>query len=197
MTFTIRELDRRRDRKGVEAIDTSFQTDRIFDVVTDARKVELVLRVLPAPMTKRYSIGEVFAQWARWDHGSVAEADGEIRGFATVGHEPWHARVNLRFLYISPAYRRQGIERALLARVEEHAQSVGASATDSTRAPLGDQSEALGRRGRRAQTPRVRAQAVDNLRPIFGHDVRYADQSNDGATAQCTSTRSSASPANR
>lgn len=127
MTFTIRELDRRRDRKGVEAIDTSFQTDRIFDVVADPRKLELALRELPAPITKRYSIGEVFAQWARWDHGWVAEADGEIRGFATVEHEPWHGRVNLWFLYISPAYRRQGIGRALLARVEEHARSVGAS----------------------------------------------------------------------
>jgi ribosomal protein S18 acetylase RimI-like enzyme len=125
--FTIRELDRRRDKKGVEAIDTSFQTDRIYDVVAEPRKLELVERVLPAPITKRYSIGEVFAQWARWDHGWVAETGGAIRGFATVEHEPWHARLILWFLYIAPAWRRRGVGRALLAAVEAHGRSVGAT----------------------------------------------------------------------
>ena len=127
MTFTIRELDRRRDKKGVEAIDTSFVTDRIFELVTGARSIELAERVLPSPITKRYSIGEVFAQWARWDRGWVAEEGGEVRGFATVEHEPWHGRMILWFLYIAPAWRRRGVGRALLGTVEEHARSVGAS----------------------------------------------------------------------
>jgi len=132
MSFTIRELNRNRDRRGVEAIETAFETDVVFDLVAGGRRIELVERRLDRPMTKRYSIGEVFAPWARWDRGWVAEAaeaDGApvIRGFATAGYEAWHARLVLWFLYIAPAWRRRGVGRALLAEVEAHGRGVDAS----------------------------------------------------------------------
>jgi ribosomal protein S18 acetylase RimI-like enzyme len=126
MDVSIRALDRQRDRLGVEAIDTAFDTDVVFDLVSAPRRLELVERRLPQPLTKRYSIAEVFAPWADWTHGWVAE-DTEIRGFATVAYEAWHARLILWFLYIAPAHRRRGIGRALLARAEAHGRSVGAS----------------------------------------------------------------------
>lgn len=126
MSFTIRELDRKKDRRAVEAIDTAFETTEVFDLVTTARRVELVERALEAPLVKRYSIGEVFAQWATWDHGWVADADG-VRGFATTEYEGWNGRLNLWFLYISPPWRRRGVGRALLERVEAHGRQVGAS----------------------------------------------------------------------
>ena len=127
-----RALDRKRDRKGVEAIDTAFETATIFDVTATPRALALVEHALPAPITKRYSIGEVFAQWARWERGWVATdpdaADADtIRGFATVEHEAWHARLTLWFLYIAPAYRRRGVGRALLAEVEAYGRGVGAT----------------------------------------------------------------------
>ena len=122
----IRELDRRTDRQGVEAIDTTFETSSIFEIVTTSRSLELVEKPLEKPLAKRYSIGEVFAAWARWDTGWVADDDG-IRGFATVAYEPWHARLVLWFLYISPPWRRRGVGRALLERVEAHGREVGAT----------------------------------------------------------------------
>lgn len=122
----IRELDRARDRRGVEAIDTTFETDAVFDVVTTHRRIELVERRVERPVTKRYSIAEVFAGWAQWDTGWVAEDDG-VRGFATVEYEPWHARLVLWFLYIAPAWRRRGVGRALLERVETYGREHGAS----------------------------------------------------------------------
>lgn len=125
--FTIRALDRKRDRRGCEAIDTSFETATVFDIVAGARRLELVERTLAAPMTKRYAIDEVFAPWARWNVGWVAEAGGEIRGFATAAHEAWHERVILWFFYVAPAWRRRGVGRALLATVEAHAREVGAN----------------------------------------------------------------------
>lgn len=124
--MTIRELDRRTDRREVESIDTAFETSSVFDVVTRPRGIELVERPLEQPLTKRYSIGEVFAPWARWDTGWVAD-DGGVRGFATVQLEPWHERLVLWFLYIAPAWRRRGIGRALLERVEAHGRQAGAS----------------------------------------------------------------------
>jgi ribosomal protein S18 acetylase RimI-like enzyme len=126
--FRVRVLDRKRDRSDVEAIDTAFETSTTFELVASDRAVELVERPLQAPLVKRYSIGEVFAGWARWDDGWVAETDaGEIVGFATVEYEAWHQRLILWFLYIAPTWRRRGVGRALLAEVEAHAQSLNAT----------------------------------------------------------------------
>ena len=122
----IRELNRTADRRGVEAVDTAFETSSVFDVVTTPRAIALVERPLATPLVKRYSIDEGFARWARWDAGWVGD-DGQIRGFATVEYEPWHARLVLWFLYISPAYRRRGIGRALLERVEAYGRQAGAT----------------------------------------------------------------------
>ncbi len=127
MSLGIRELQRRKDRAAVEAIDTSFETDVIFDVVTRERGIALEEQRLPQPIIKRYSIDEVFASWARWQRGWVAEVDGVIRGFATVEYEPWHQRLVLWFLYIEPGHRRRGVGRALLAEVEQHGREVGAT----------------------------------------------------------------------
>jgi ribosomal protein S18 acetylase RimI-like enzyme len=126
MTFTIRELDREADRAAVEAIDTSFETASVFELVTTPRTIALVERALAAPRVKHYSTGEVFAPWAGWDRGWVAEADG-VRGFATVEYEPWHQRLVLWFLYIEPAWRRRGVGRALLERVEAYGREAGAT----------------------------------------------------------------------
>ena len=126
--FRVRELDRKRDRRGVEGVDTAFETSSVFDLVTLDCSIELVERALPSPLVKSYSIAEVFAGWARWKDGWVAEAeDGTIVGFATVEHEPWHQRLILWFLYIAPAWRRRGVGRALLAEVETHARSLRAT----------------------------------------------------------------------
>lgn len=126
MTFTIRDLDRKKDRKAVEAIDTAFETKTVFELVTSARRIDLVERELEVPLIKRYEIGEVFAHWASWQAGWVADADG-VRGFAAVEHEAWNERLNLWFLYIAPEWRRRGVGRALIERVEDHGRKVGAS----------------------------------------------------------------------
>lgn len=123
--ITIREMDRVADRPGVAALDTSFETPSVFEVEVTPRRIELVERVLPVPLVKRYPIEEVFAHWASWDTGFVAEGE-RICGFAAVEYEPWHARLVLWHLYVAPNRRREGIARALLARVEQHGRELGA-----------------------------------------------------------------------
>ena len=126
MPPAIRAFDRTRDRAGVEAIDTSFVTDVVFELETTTRRIELIERRLAQPLTKRYDIGEVFAPWASWTTGWVAD-DGGVVGVATVGYEAWHARLVLWHLYVAPTHRRAGIGRALLERAETHGRRAGAS----------------------------------------------------------------------
>lgn len=122
----VRDLDRKTDRAAIEALDTGFETDVIFEVVTGPRSIELVEQRVERPVTKRYDIAEVFAPWGSWQRGWVAD-DGGPRGFATVEYEAWHQRLVLWFLYIEPAWRRRGIGRALLEQVETYGRGVGAS----------------------------------------------------------------------
>jgi ribosomal protein S18 acetylase RimI-like enzyme len=124
-SIEIREMDRVADRPGVVALDTSFETASVFDVVVTPRRIELVERVLAIPMVKRYPIEDAFAHWAMWDTGFVAE-DDDICGFAAVEYEAWHARLVLWHLYVAPERRNQGIGRALLTRVEHHGRQLGA-----------------------------------------------------------------------
>jgi ribosomal protein S18 acetylase RimI-like enzyme len=126
MTVTIRAVDRDRDRAAVSAMDTSFETHTIFDVVVGPRAIDLVERPLSAPRIKRYSMAEAFAPWSTWDAGLVAEIDGEVCGFAAVEYEAWHARLVLWHLYVARARRREGIARRLLAEVEADGRRRGA-----------------------------------------------------------------------
>lgn len=132
MTVSIRAINRSADRRGIEAIDTSFETAAVFDVVTSARAIELVERRVDPPRVKRYSIGEVFAPWASWDTGWVAVDDAAgaaatIVGVATCGYEAWHQRLVLWHLYIAPAYRRRGVGRGLIEQAETHGRGAGAT----------------------------------------------------------------------
>ncbi|HTE54834.1 MAG TPA: GNAT family N-acetyltransferase [Kofleriaceae bacterium] len=122
---SIREMDRVADRPGVAALDTSFETPSVFDVVVTPRRIDLVERTLVVPLVKRYPIEDVFADWATWEIGFVAE-DEQICGFAAAEYEPWHARLVLWHLYVAPARRGEGIARALLAHVEQHGRELGA-----------------------------------------------------------------------
>ncbi len=129
MPATIRKADRQRDLQAISAIDTSFETSEIFDTVVTPRSLELVERAVAPPIVKHYPMADAFAFWSTWDTGFVAEdpdASHEIVGFAAVEYEAWHARLVLWHLYVSRARRREGIGRALLARVEEHGRSLGA-----------------------------------------------------------------------
>src|SRR5687768_6446565 len=122
----IRDLDRITDRAAIESLDTGFETDVIFELVTRPRGVELLERKLERPMTKRYDIAEVFAPWGSWQRGWVADDDG-TRGFATVEYEAWHQRLVLWFPCIQRGWRGRGLGRALLEQVEAYGRSVGAS----------------------------------------------------------------------
>jgi ribosomal protein S18 acetylase RimI-like enzyme len=124
--YMIRAVDRKADRRAISAIDTSFETSVIFDVVVRPRTIELVERTLPSPRVKTYPMGDAFAAWSTWDTGFCAEDERGVYAFAAVEYEAWHSRLVLWHLYVDRARRREGIGRALLERVEEHGRALGA-----------------------------------------------------------------------
>lgn len=126
MPFTVRTADRRADRASVSAIDTTFETASIYEAKVGPRAIELVLRTLAAPRSKRYPMADAFASWSTWDTGWVAEDGATAVGFAGVEYEAWHSRLVLWHLYVERARRKEGIARALLERVEAHGRAVGA-----------------------------------------------------------------------
>jgi ribosomal protein S18 acetylase RimI-like enzyme len=126
LRYMIRVVDRKADRRAISAIDTSFETSVVFDVVVGQRSIELVERPLPNPLRKSYPMGDAFAAWSTWDTGFCAEDERGVYGFAAVEYEAWHARLVLWHLYIDRARRREGIGRALIARVEEYGRTLGA-----------------------------------------------------------------------
>ena len=124
--IAIREMDRERDRRAASAIDSSFETSSVYDVVVTPLSLQLVERAVPQPLTKRYSMGEAFAPWSSWDTGFAAVDGDAFLGFAGVEYQAWHARLVLWHIYVTRTRRREGIARMLLDRVEQHGRSLGA-----------------------------------------------------------------------
>ncbi len=124
--MTIREMNRQADRRGVEAIDTSFETATVLELTAGKLHLELAPRALDRPLSKRYPIADAFAPWCTWDTAWVAEDAGTIVGFAAVEYEAWHARLVLWHIYVTRSHRRTGVGRALLAKVEDHGRALGA-----------------------------------------------------------------------
>jgi ribosomal protein S18 acetylase RimI-like enzyme len=58
----------------------------------------------------------------------LAEADGQLAGFAAAGppsHEAFQSRAEVKFLYVGSAFKRQGIGRILLAALARDLKSFG------------------------------------------------------------------------
>lgn len=124
--IAVRDYESTRDRAGVEAIDTAFETRSVFDVRVSSSGLALVERTLEVPLVKRYPIADAFAFWASWDVAFVAEDAGRIVGFAAVEYAAWHRRLVLWHCYVTRERRGEGIGRALIAGVEAHARERGA-----------------------------------------------------------------------
>jgi ribosomal protein S18 acetylase RimI-like enzyme len=126
--WKIREVDRKADRRSISAIDTSFETQRIYEVAVATHSIGLVERTVEPAIRKSYPMADAFAPWSTWDTGWVALDDdnGVALGFAAVEYEAWHARLVLWHLYVARSHRRSGIGRALLGLVEEYGRSRGA-----------------------------------------------------------------------
>ena len=119
--ITLRPLRWPDDRQHLRSLDTSFTTDRIYRV--DATGLSFRLEetpIIPA-LQKDYRFADHADGLPALDYVVVAEVAGQVAGVAAVTFEEWNRRAVLMHCYIAPAYRGQGIGRALIDNVVEAA----------------------------------------------------------------------------
>jgi ribosomal protein S18 acetylase RimI-like enzyme len=114
------------DAAAIEAIDTSFSTDIVFDVEADGGGFALRERRLAAPLTKRFPLDDVRSDERPWSHGFVAEDGGVCVGFAAAGFGAWNRRLVLWHLYVRADARGRGVGRRLVERVADLGRELGA-----------------------------------------------------------------------
>jgi|SRR5579883_919003 len=125
--LTIRPAEWPQDIALLSALEPSFATDRIYRVALEGFSFQLVEKAVTPPIKKRYDFDVADeTERAAWHFASVAEEAGQLAGFVALEHQLWNNRVNIRHLYVQPAFRRRGVGRRLMDQVDVFAQSVKA-----------------------------------------------------------------------
>ncbi|MEU9236411.1 GNAT family N-acetyltransferase [Streptomyces subrutilus] len=129
-------LARPEDAGAVEALDGSFTTDTVFEVVPpDGPALGFLLREVPAdpPLYKAFPPEEHDEQGSGGGIGGgghartfVALDGGRVCGFAAVGYAAWNRRLTIEDIEVAPGHRGRGIGRALVECAADFARERGA-----------------------------------------------------------------------
>ena len=96
------------DAAAIAAIDTSFETDTIYDIVYDQDVFRLGTAHASPPVTKRFPLDDL-GEGHFWQEGHVAVDDGgTIVGFLATRDERWNQRLVIWHCYVDRAARGGG-----------------------------------------------------------------------------------------
>jgi ribosomal protein S18 acetylase RimI-like enzyme len=121
------------DQSLLERLIVGYTSTEAYQVVKeetpDLVRFELRLIRLEQPFVKRYPLDEqMIAQYSAL--AAAAHAFGAFMGATCVGiaicdPRQWNSSLHVHEFHIAPDFHRQGIGRALMATVEEHARAEG------------------------------------------------------------------------
>jgi len=124
MAIEIREANPESDAGVIKAIDSTFETDTIFDVVKDGPVFSIIERRVDW-ITKSFPLDDLDDS-RRWDSAWLAWDGALPVGLVATEVEDWNRRLTVWHLYVSPSHRRRGIARRLLDVALEAGRARGA-----------------------------------------------------------------------
>jgi GNAT superfamily N-acetyltransferase len=111
----------------LSGLDTEFETGRSYRLVRDKFSFHLEEEAIKTPLKKKYDLNPAKpGERALWHLALIAEEDDQLAGFAAAEHEHWNNRMNIRHIYVAPAFRRRGVGTRLLQSIEDSARTAGA-----------------------------------------------------------------------
>lgn len=122
----IRLADFARDAEAIAALDTDFVTKAAYEVEVRGDAIVLSVRILDAPIAKRFPLDDLRSPDRPYDVGWVAVDGGRIIGFAATSFQAWNRRLVLWHLYVDTPARGQGLARRLVGAARAHGAALGA-----------------------------------------------------------------------
>jgi ribosomal protein S18 acetylase RimI-like enzyme len=122
----LRDITWPQDRAPLLALDTSFTSDRVYQLQQAGHSFTLEAVVASQPVYKCYPLASEVETLASLDWVQVASDGREVVGVVGMGLQPWNRRANLRHLYLGRAVRRRGIGRAMVEAAVDEARKRGA-----------------------------------------------------------------------
>jgi ribosomal protein S18 acetylase RimI-like enzyme len=113
------------DRDALLALERSFTTERVYNVERTADGFVLAEASVDPPLRKTFPLADDLGAERAWREGVVAEADGELVGFAAYTFQQWNQRAELWHLYVAPHMRRHGVGRQLVNEIFSRARRAG------------------------------------------------------------------------
>jgi ribosomal protein S18 acetylase RimI-like enzyme len=123
--FSIRDVNLAEDTVALLQLDTSFSSDRIFQVDTPE---DGAVRLKPVAVPEAINVRLPFLlDGEPWQRGWVAIRGISIAGFIATTYSAWHRRLVIWDFYVDRPHRRGGIGRALMDRAIGHGRELGAT----------------------------------------------------------------------
>ncbi|MEV5121600.1 GNAT family N-acetyltransferase [Streptomyces decoyicus] len=113
------------DREQADAIDDSFTTDALYEVVAGDQGFALRPVAVDPPLVKIFPPDEGDDDSADL-YREVAVDGGTVCGFVVVGVEEWHYRLVIHEIAVAPAHRGLGVGAALMRRACAYGRRHGA-----------------------------------------------------------------------